>query len=189
MENEIQLETLNGIATDERDLLQPPIYIIDLSLPPRERYKEVALAFKDRVQSLPVLFDQLAEDAGIKKQWARGLAKLFLRRVKRSEETEELCGISEVTGIDLYLLVNFIRSVFAQCTDPMQRSPSMCFWICSWCVSTSSESLVLIIVCRLRCGRTHADFEALLTEHCALGLYLWWSQIVATWASLQDAAF
>ena len=93
-------------STDERDRVQPPIYIIDLSRPPRERYTEVALAFKDRVQSLPVLFDQLAEDVGLNKIWAQRLARLLLRRVKRSEETEELRGISAVTGIDLYLLVN-----------------------------------------------------------------------------------
>ena len=39
---------------DERDCLQPPRYTINLSLPPKDRYKEVALAFNDRVQVCPV---------------------------------------------------------------------------------------------------------------------------------------
>lgn len=89
----------------------PPVYSINLSLPPRERYKAIAMDYKHQLENLIGLFDELLESftnahkiymAAIKK-----IARVVLRRVYSEEETEELRGIHDVTGIDMYLLVVF----------------------------------------------------------------------------------
>ena len=110
-----------GDRTLERsdDCLQPPSFKIDLSLPPFERYQGLARVFKDRLRELPVLFDEIVQEAGLSPRWVRKIASLFLRRVDSTEETEELRGISKVTGIEMYLLVafNVLLDLFMGCTS------------------------------------------------------------------------
>ena len=100
---------------------EPPTYTINLSLPPKERYKHLAEDFKDEVVTLPFLFDEVVQGhlPNVDPQRIRKLAKLFLRRVNNKEETEELKGIHEVTGIDMYLLVafNVLLDLFMGCTS------------------------------------------------------------------------
>lgn len=98
---------------------QPPRYTINLSLPPKERYKQLALDFKVRLQALPVLFDEIVQEMGLSLKITHKLARLFLRGVRSSEETEELRGIAETTGIELYLLVVFnnLLDVMLGCTS------------------------------------------------------------------------
>jgi hypothetical protein len=88
---------------------EPPIFTIDLSLPPVERYVEVALYFKDKIHNLTCLFDELVEDVlpNVSVKFVKGLARLALHRLHRSEENEEIRGISRATGVDMYLLVAF----------------------------------------------------------------------------------
>ncbi|KAL9635349.1 MAG: hypothetical protein Q9164_003516 [Protoblastenia rupestris] len=104
---------------DGHDLMQPSIYTIDLSLPPAKRYHELALAFKPQVKSLPILFDDLIRQAGLPPRLTHMIARLCLRRVYSQEETEELRGISEVTEIEMYLLVafNVLLDLFMGCTS------------------------------------------------------------------------
>ena len=101
--------------------LEPPRYTIDLSLPPSQRYKLVAKDFKTEMRSLTSLFDTVIHDLHPKipislLRWA---ARLLLRRVHSNEETDELRGISEVTGVDMYLLVSFnvLLDLFMGCTS------------------------------------------------------------------------
>ncbi|KAL9098826.1 MAG: hypothetical protein Q9163_005581 [Psora crenata] len=99
--------------------LRPPRYLIDLSLPPAKRYQELALAFKSRVQALPILFDEILQGARLPPRVTHKIAQLCLRRVYSAEETEELRGISQVTGIKMYLLVafNVLLDLFMGCTS------------------------------------------------------------------------
>ena len=93
--------------SQEDDGFQPPRYTIDLSLPPQERYRSLARIYKERLQRLPPLFDEVAKDMSISPRVAHNVARLCLRRVHSTEETQELIGISEATDIQLYLLVTF----------------------------------------------------------------------------------
>ncbi|EEP79073.1 predicted protein [Uncinocarpus reesii 1704] len=87
----------------------PPVYRIDLSLPPAERYVELATIYRDHLHSLTGLFYELASSLHpkISPDWIERAARFFLRRLCTHEETEEIRGISKVTGIDMYLLVSF----------------------------------------------------------------------------------
>ena len=99
--------------------VKPPRFTIDLSLPPQDRYREVARAYKGNVKTLTPLFDEIARDAGLSPGLARKVAGLCLRGLNRNEETEELKGIAEETGTELYLLVafNVLLDLFMGCTS------------------------------------------------------------------------
>ena len=101
--------------------LRPPKYTIDLSLPPTKRYQHVAKDFTTEIKSLPGLFDeivgQLSPNISISN--VKRLARMFLRRVHDEEQTEELRGMHQITGVDMYLLVafNVILDVLMGCTS------------------------------------------------------------------------
>ncbi|KAL9042620.1 MAG: hypothetical protein Q9214_003723 [Letrouitia sp. 1 TL-2023] len=100
---------------------EPPKYTIDLSLPPAERYKRVAADFKPTIIALPVLFDDLVRELrpGLSITRVRRIARLTLRRLYSEEETEEIRGIHEITGIEMYLLIalNVLLDLFMGCTS------------------------------------------------------------------------
>ncbi|KAK3171394.1 hypothetical protein OEA41_003478 [Lepraria neglecta] len=102
-----------------------PKYTIDLSLPPVKRYQHVAADFNAQTAALPALFDEIV--LGMKPNArvgrVRRIARLLLRRVYYDEETEELRGISEATGIELWLLVafNVLLDLFMGCTSGAAR--------------------------------------------------------------------
>ena len=108
-------------ARDEDEDFKPPRYTIDLSLPPVERYQHVAKDFLAEVPALPRLFDELVQELHpkISVGTIRRLARLLLRRVNSREETEELRGIHQVTGIKMYLLVafNVLLDLLMGCTS------------------------------------------------------------------------
>ena len=102
-----------------------PKYIIDLSLPPVRRYQHGATEFREQAAALPTLFDDMvlgwnphAHVNGIRK-----LARLMLRRLHYKEENEELRGISQTTGIKMWLLValNVLLDLFMGCTSGAAR--------------------------------------------------------------------
>lgn len=99
--------------------LLPPKYQIDLALPPIDRYKKLALIYNYRLQNMPALFDQVVLGANLRPRLIRILAKVSLRRLRHEEESEELRGISQVTGIEMYLLVafNVLLDLFMGCTS------------------------------------------------------------------------
>lgn len=100
---------------------EPPRYTIDLSLPPGQRYRHVAIDFRERMQSLPILFDEILDQmlSSRYSKVAQRLARLCLRRVYSREETEELIGIQRVTSIHMHLLVafNVLLDLFMGCTS------------------------------------------------------------------------
>ena len=122
-------ETLHAAssALHVPDLIDPgpvPQYTIDMSLPPRQRYASLASAYKHKMLQLPQLFDELLENLHAQTwfiyPWPiKQLAKLVLRRVYDSEQMEELIGIQEATGIEMYLLVafNVLLDMLVGCTS------------------------------------------------------------------------
>ena len=99
----------------------PPVYKIDLSLRPADRYVRVAEEYCDVLKSITRLFDELVESISpnIPVKWVKHLARLFLRRLYTDEETQEIRGISRVTGIEMYLLVslNVLLDLLMGCTS------------------------------------------------------------------------
>ena len=102
-----------------------PEYIIDQSLPPVQRYQHVAADFRAQAAALPALFDEII--LGMKPNATvdrfRRLARLLLRRVYYKEENEELRGISQILGIEMWLLVafNVLLDLFMGCTSGAAR--------------------------------------------------------------------
>jgi len=100
----------------------PPRVVVDLSLPPRDRYKSLARNRAAQLRSLIGLYDNLLLDAGLPPKLIKHvhrLSRLFLRRVHDSEETQELKGIAEVSGVPMYLLVafNVLLDLLMGCTS------------------------------------------------------------------------
>jgi hypothetical protein len=99
-----------------------PTYRIDLSLPPSERYVQLATDFAPKMRKVTPLCDDIIRPA-IPQQWLRNwvkmLAWLFLRRVFSDEETEEIKGIARASGVDLYFLValNVLLDSMLGCTS------------------------------------------------------------------------
>lgn len=99
-----------------------PTYRIDLSLPPSERYVQVAKDFAPRMRSITPLFDKVLATV-ISWPWLcrfiQTLAFIFLRRVYSDEETDELRGISRASGVDMYFLValNVLLDGLLGCTS------------------------------------------------------------------------
>jgi hypothetical protein len=102
----------------------PPRYTIDLSLPPRDRYKALAKAYKHKLAELPILFDEVlanfyAQMPLLYPPLLKFLARLLLRRVYDPEQMEEIRGIHEATAVPIYLLVafNVLLDMFVGCTS------------------------------------------------------------------------
>ncbi|KAJ9668450.1 hypothetical protein H2201_001498 [Coniosporium apollinis] len=111
----------DAAGTPAEDPYIPPIYTIDLSRPPAERYIELAEDFKPQLLGLTGLFTEVLESFGLGShiKAIMTLARLFLWRLHSNEQTEELRGICKVTGIDMYLLVAFntLLDLFMGCTS------------------------------------------------------------------------
>ena len=98
-----------------------PRYVVDLSLPPAQRYRHIAEDFKHQIVSLPVLFDEVVQSIHprISVRRVRSAAQLLLRRIHDKEQDEELKGIHNVTGVHMYMLVafNVLLDLFMGCTS------------------------------------------------------------------------
>jgi hypothetical protein len=119
--NSVRLPARQGSTESLSEV--PPIFTIDLSLPPDQRYVEVARAYKDKIANLTHLFDDLLEEGRLPKRLIRLLARILLRKLYSHEQTEELRGICKVTGLDMYLLValNVLLDLFMGCTSGGMR--------------------------------------------------------------------
>ena len=99
----------------------PPTFRIDLSLPPRQRYVKLAQAYTEKIHSLTSLFDDLASEIipSVSPARVSSIARILLRRVYSSEETDELRGISEAVNIPMFLLVslNVLLDLLLGCTS------------------------------------------------------------------------
>ena len=97
----------------------PPTYTIDLSLPPAERYVEIATENRLVLEDLPKLFDELMGQYKVPKRPVHLITRIALRKVHSKEQTEELRGISKVINVPMYLLVayNVLLDSFMGCTS------------------------------------------------------------------------
>ena len=101
---------------------KPPIYIIDLSLPPSQRYVHVARDFKSTIGELTQLFDEVLDTIKpriVPRCFCHFLAWVFLQRLFHREQTEELKGMSRVLDLPMYLLVayNVFLDLLMGCTS------------------------------------------------------------------------
>ena len=115
------------MSSGRDDGVEVPVYKIDLSKAPADRYTELASAYAIQLRELTSLFDLLLFDLGISHRlhkYINGAARLLLRRVFSSEETAELRGIARVSGVSMYLLValNVILDLLMGCTSGAVRS-------------------------------------------------------------------
>jgi len=84
----------------------PPLYQVDLSLPPQSRYLQICNEYKDEMAKLVEIYDNLLSFAPSPRFFAF-LAKKLLRRVYTREETQEIGGISKATELPIHLVVAY----------------------------------------------------------------------------------
>ncbi|KAK5137799.1 hypothetical protein LTR08_007371 [Meristemomyces frigidus] len=100
---------------------EPPRFTIDLSLPPEERYLEVCAALHSEITGITSLFDEVVGGmvGFLPLKWLHVVCRLLLRGLYSEEETAELRGIGEATGVALYLLVclNVLLDLFMGCSS------------------------------------------------------------------------
>lgn len=85
-----------------------PRYTIDLSKPAEARYDEVARDFGTRMSALVDVLDEVLVyylPNVLIRRVVRRATRMLMRRVFDEEEMRELRGISDLTGIDIHLLV------------------------------------------------------------------------------------
>ncbi|CAF9927608.1 MAG: hypothetical protein GOMPHAMPRED_004449 [Gomphillus americanus] len=102
------------------ELLRPPKYTVNLSLPPEERYLHIVPDFIGLIEPLPALLDEiLACLPWLPVSWFKFIARLLLRKMYDTEEDGELRGIAKATRVDLYLLIamNVFLDLFMGCTS------------------------------------------------------------------------
>jgi hypothetical protein len=104
----------------------PPIYTIDLSLPPAKRYVKVADDYRHELQNLQSLFDQLLAATRLPTGLVHVLTRLLLRKLHSEEQTQEIRGISQAIRVPMYLLVayNVLLDLFMGCTSGGARVTS-----------------------------------------------------------------
>ncbi|KAF3213023.1 hypothetical protein TWF106_009599 [Orbilia oligospora] len=101
---------------------RPPVYIVNLDLPPRQRYQEIGKDFKDQFLELTPLFDSILATLPYNKLISF-IARVILRRVHNSEEQDEIKGLVDVTDIPLFLMIAFntFLDTFMGCTSGAVR--------------------------------------------------------------------
>ena len=97
---------------------EPPVYQIDLSLPPRLRHREICSHFKTELAELVPLYSEVLEETPFPR-FLKIMAKLVLRGVHSAEEREEIRGIADATGLAHHLVVayNTFLDLFSGCTS------------------------------------------------------------------------
>jgi hypothetical protein len=111
-----------GPNTPPTNTIPIPVYTIDLSLPPAQRYIQVASDFSPKMKALTPLFDEVLLPAipfAPIRRLIEYFASLFLFRVYSSEETKELKGIAKASGVSLYFLIalNVLLDSLLGCTS------------------------------------------------------------------------
>lgn len=99
-------------STDE-----PPLYTIDLSLPPKQRYTRICADYKDKLTALSSLYDETLTFLGISRFGRALLNNVILRRVHCAEETEEIRAIASAVRVPIHLVVayNTLLDLFSGC--------------------------------------------------------------------------
>jgi hypothetical protein len=101
--------------------LDPQTFTIDLSLAPRKRYVALARAHRTYLARLVPLFEEVVagNPLGLSPQVLALISRRMLTRLHDDEQTEELRGISEAVGAEMWLLVayNVLLDLFMGCTS------------------------------------------------------------------------
>ncbi|KAF7309515.1 NAAA-beta domain-containing protein [Mycena indigotica] len=97
---------------------EPPVYRVDLSLPPEQRYNEICVDYKAQLAGVIPIYQQLLSVTGAPR-FLDLLARTLLRRVHSSEESREIRGIARATGVPLHLVVAFntFLDLFSGCSS------------------------------------------------------------------------
>jgi len=95
---------------------EPPLYQVDLSLPPESRYIRICEDYKEQMANLVQIYDSLLSFTPFPRLIAF-IAKKLLKKVRSSEETREIRGISIASGMPVHLVVayNTFLDLFSGC--------------------------------------------------------------------------
>lgn len=95
---------------------EPPLYSIDLDLPPESRYAEMCNDYKDEMAELAKIYDEILSTTPFPRFFGF-LARHLLKRVYSREETDEIRAISNATRIPIYRVVayNTFLDLFSGC--------------------------------------------------------------------------
>ncbi|KNG46091.1 major facilitator superfamily [Stemphylium lycopersici] len=98
---------------------KPPTHTINLSLPPHARYAALATAYAPTLHVLPDLYSEAVSHLALPSSFFHLLGRLLLRRLHSTEQTSELRGISEASGVPMYLLIayNVFLDLLVGCTS------------------------------------------------------------------------
>lgn len=102
-----------------RSSAEPPVYRIDLSLPPKERYSQICSDFKPELACLQGLWHDIISISPFPPKIMNFLASITLRRLFSKEQHEEIIGISKASGIPTHVVVAFntLLDLFCACTS------------------------------------------------------------------------
>jgi beta subunit of N-acylethanolamine-hydrolyzing acid amidase len=84
-----------------------PAYTLNLDLPPRERWEHIVADYLNLHSIVLSIISQVLDNTVLRftKPFVKLLWSGILRKLMSDELTEELCGISEVTGCPLWALM------------------------------------------------------------------------------------
>ncbi|KAF7317796.1 NAAA-beta domain-containing protein [Mycena kentingensis (nom. inval.)] len=85
---------------------EPPVYSVDLSAPPEERYQQICADYKSQLEGIIPIYDDILRITR-HPRILDALARKLLRRVHSTEETREMRGIATATSVPMHLVVAF----------------------------------------------------------------------------------
>ena len=88
-----------------RSSAEPPVYRVDLSLPPGERYTQICTDLKTELACLKTLRDEIISLITPFPKLLNFFAPMILRRLLSREQRKEIIGISKASGIPIHVLV------------------------------------------------------------------------------------
>ena len=95
---------------------EPPLYTIDLDLPPESRYTEMCNDYKDEMDELAKIYDEILSMLPFPRLFGF-LGRNLLNKVYSKEETDEIRAISKASGVPIYRVVayNTFLDIFSGC--------------------------------------------------------------------------
>ena len=95
---------------------EPPLYSIDLDLPPESRYTQMCSDYKDEMAELAKIYDEILSMMPFPRLFGF-LARNLLKKVYSNEETNEIRGISKASGVPIFRVVayNTFLDLFSGC--------------------------------------------------------------------------
>ena len=100
----------------DSDDSEPPLYSIDLDLPPESRYAQMCNDYKDEMAELAKIYDEIISTTPFPRLFGF-LGRKLLKKVYSKEETEEIRAISKASRIPIHRVVayNTFLDIFSGC--------------------------------------------------------------------------